>query len=217
LWRLQEDDWVENEIITFDWSRDSTVCTIQIGKEIVSTVVDRPQDIYRAIEAEFGLEEIYLCDRNGKPVDHETEFDGGHFTTYQCYERKKWNKAVWPEEDHLEWVKDGTGAEVRERIEEQVGRQVEVKVIKEGTIPMLRNLKDEEICEDLEFRILPMEKMPTPEYRAWHGTLVRRPDYKTRRSQEYCRKEERRPIGKLDGFGIRRKMEVSSSGKVLKG
>jgi hypothetical protein len=42
---------------------------------------------------------------------------------------------------------------------------VDVAVIKEGTVPMLRDLEDDETCTDFEFQITPLEQMPTPEFR----------------------------------------------------
>lgn len=125
--------------------------------------MDRPATTFRAMEKEFGLEEIYLCDQDGKPVHYATEFDGEEFTAYQCYDRKKLNRAMWPREEQLERVQDGTGAEVKEWILDQSGCETEILVI-----------------EGLKFRIVPLEEMPTPELKDWSRILVRNFGQETR-------------------------------------
>jgi hypothetical protein len=138
---------------------------------------------------------IYICDdETGEPVDQTTIFDGSKFTVYQSQGRIMLNRAIWPEENQLEKVIQGTGREVREWIEDQVGCEVDISVMKEGLIPVYRDLKEDEQCEDLELRILPYDDlpMPKPEYKDWTGDLTRDPDYKARISHRFWLAENKR-------------------------
>jgi hypothetical protein len=72
LRQLERGDEVGNEILTMDWTDQKRTCRIKIWDEIFKTVVDEARDIIMCIEAEYGLQDLYMCDDDGEPVDHQT-------------------------------------------------------------------------------------------------------------------------------------------------
>jgi hypothetical protein len=146
LWRglrqIQEDDVLGEETLTLDWTDQKRTCKITIAGETSKTVVDNAEEIIKFIEAEYGLEDLYMCNaETGEPVDYRTNFDGGDFTVHQAFDRLKENRTVRPEEEKAERIIDGTGAEIRDWIEKQVGCPVDLMVIREGLITVFKEVE----------------------------------------------------------------------------
>jgi hypothetical protein len=69
---------------------------------------------------------------------------------------------MWPEERELRKVIQGTGGEVIIWIKKQIDRAVNIKIIKEGTIPVDRRIHLDEEYDNVEFKITPLEPPPAP-------------------------------------------------------
>jgi hypothetical protein len=89
LWKLSRDDLLETKVLFMDWSSDPSTCMIQIGSLVREVGAGRPEDLYRGIEKEFELEDIYLRKKEGNVVTHETDSVGKDFTVYEYVDRRK--------------------------------------------------------------------------------------------------------------------------------
>jgi hemerythrin len=200
LWRglrqIQQDDIIGAETLTLDWTDQKRTCKITINGEMFKTVVDNAEEIITHIEAEYGLTDLYMCDaETGEPVDYRTNFDGGEFTVHQACQRPKGNRAVWSGEENSEKVIKGVGIEIKRWIKSHLECKVDLYIIREGLIPVYKELILYQDYDDVEFLIVPKGDVYKPEYEdCSQFSLIRDPDYQTRRKfklwQETKRKKE---------------------------
>jgi hypothetical protein len=113
LWRLSANERVEIEVLEMDWSAEPNTRTIKVGTRTLIVAACEPGALYHEIESELGLEDIYLCDKEGKEMTHQTDCKGKVVTVYQHVNRKKVMRAIWPFESRFECLIEGTGAEVK--------------------------------------------------------------------------------------------------------
>jgi hypothetical protein len=177
LWRglrqITEDDIVEDQKRT---------CKIDIADDMFKTVVDKAEAIIQFIEAEHGLTEIYICDaEDGEAIDWAPEFDGRRFAAHQAIQRHPGNHMIWPGETSQESVIKGTGREIKQWVEEQIGCEVIMRIMREGMTPVMKELHEERQYEDVEFLVKPLGKIYHPEYKDWSQfSLVRDPNCRQR-------------------------------------
>jgi hypothetical protein len=77
--------------------------------------------------------------------------------------------------------------------------------------PGIQSVQDDEDCEDLEFKIEPLEDLPEQIFKDWFHELVRQPDFKRRRSQEFSIREKEKKIQWIiSWFGDREREESIS-------
>jgi hypothetical protein len=161
------EDTIGNETLALDWTDQKRTCQIVVGEKSYETVVDKADELIRFIQAEYGVDELYICDMEiGEPVEDQTNFDWGSFIVLQAHNRLRWNRMPWPGKKEYEGVGKGTGLEIRARVEEQLESEVDMWVIKEGTIPVFKELVEDEVYEDVEFTVKPWrEKIFKPVYK----------------------------------------------------
>jgi hypothetical protein len=101
---------------------------------------------------------------------------------------------LWPGEKEYEGVGKGTGLEIRTRVEEQLESEVDMWVVKEGTIPVFKEIVEDEVYEDAEFTVKPWkEKIFKPEYKDWSlFCSVRDPNYQQRMGHAFWLAENKR-------------------------
>jgi hypothetical protein len=215
LWRglrqIHEWDIIGGEILTLDWTDQKRTCKIRVGGETFKTVVDDAGEIIRHIEMEYGLRNLYMCDNEtGYPVDYRTDFDGGEFTVYQAFNRTRMNRAVWPGEEGTEKVIDGVGADIRAWIANELGCWVELWVIREGLIPVCKELEDYKHYTDTEFLIKPLGEVYKPENKNWKlFPSIRDPGWRDRTGYKRWKEEEDKKNEFITNWFARRESKES--------
>jgi hypothetical protein len=149
-----------------DWTDQKRTGRIIVAGKTFKIVVNNAEDLLHHSEAEYGLSDLYICEaESGDPINYQMEFDGGGFTVHQAIQRPIMNRMLWPDEDTLERVIKGTGAEIKQWIEEQVGCEVSLWFIKEGLIPVFKEVQEEQRYEDREFWVRPTGEIFKQEYK----------------------------------------------------
>jgi hypothetical protein len=111
---------------------------------------------------------------------------------FQYRNREKGVRAQWPGETQKEWIKAGSGRDVKAWLMEELATPAAIAVIQEGNIPVHLNLWDNERCKYMEFLIFPLGRLPeivSVDWKRLSFMTVKEPKYAQRRSYHLWQKE----------------------------
>jgi hypothetical protein len=115
--------------------RRRTTPALIIGGTHLRVKEESLEDLYELLRAEFGWDEVVLTERNKKQVTTETKLEGGEFYVWEFKERRKGVGTTFPGETHLETAFGGTGAEIQEWINAEVGVKCQLAIVARSNVP----------------------------------------------------------------------------------
>jgi hypothetical protein len=194
MWQLGSEDWIEDETVRMYQAEDTEelCCSIMLGREYMEVLPRNVTDLYRQIEADWGLKEIYLKNDEGMEASYDMDLGGQSFTVFQHKNRARGVRALWPGETQHEWIKAGYGGDVKAQILKELATPAAIAVIKEGNIPVHRKLRNQEKCKDLELLIFPLGRLPDQIRADWdkfNFAMAKGPTFAQRRSYRLWKEE----------------------------